>query len=612
MIPSLSTMLLIAATLTVFGVAYVFAGRFLDQPDQSTETVGTRGARDEGRAARPSRGFKPHPRRRPGDGSGGGEARRPALVEMNDLTCAYGSKVVLRDVTMRVNDGEMVGIVGPSGAGKTTLLRAMLGNTRPLAGTVTLHRDGRPVEVGYVPQVDAIDRTFPATVRDVVAMGLAARRLFRRPWLTRRESRIVDATLAELGIAELADRPIGEVSGGQQQRAFLARALVRDPDILLLDEPTSSIDLRARHELMEVLRHLASEGIAIVLTTHDLNGIAARLPRIVCLSAGHVVAMGTPAEVLVPALLEKAYGAPFTVVMHDGVPVVAEAEVSQAANDGSAGPNPPRRRRRRFATGASALAINHASSSHPAVSLAGVVKYYPSPDGGTVTALAIESFVVRPGEALAVTGPSGSGKTTLLHVIAGIIPVSAGQLHVDGHETSAMGEAERDELRGRSVGIIMQSNQLLSSFSALENVMLAMDMVGKVPADAREGRARMLLTRLGLAERLHHRPAQLSGGQQQRVAIARALANGPAVVVADEPTAHVDGAMAMTVIDILVQECREHGASLVVATHDLRVRDRFDRVIDLGRLPDSRPEHGTGSGPEARLEAHAMTGVVVP
>jgi ABC-type Mn2+/Zn2+ transport system ATPase subunit len=227
---------------------------------------------------------------------------------------------VLSDVDLTVGAGDFVGIVGPSGCGKTTLLKVMLGTAVPLAGTVT--RDPE-LQVGYVPQVETVDWTFPVTVAEVVLMARRRPRLRLAPWASRTEKVEVVDVLDRLGLANLADRHIRELSGGQQQRVFIARALLSRPQLLVLDEPTAGVDVATRHEVLHLLADLHLSGLAIVLTTHDLNGLAAHLPRIVCVQ-GTIVAAGPPSEVLTPEVLEQTYGAPMEVLSHGGMPVVLD------------------------------------------------------------------------------------------------------------------------------------------------------------------------------------------------------------------------------------------------------------------------------------------------
>lgn len=247
----------------------------------------------------------------------------PHLVRAERVTCAYRRTPVVADVSLTVGDGEYVGIVGPSGSGKTTLLRALLGTLTPVAGRVE-RRAG--LRLGYVPQVETVDWTFPVTVAEVLLMARPRARGRRAPWASPEERADVARILDRLDMTALADRHIRDLSGGQQQRVFIARALVRRPDLLVMDEPTSGVDVRTRHELLHLLGELHTDGLAIVLTTHDLNGLAAHLPRLVCLQQ-RVVADGAPRDVLTPDVLERTYGAPMDVLVHGGMPVVVDRPV---------------------------------------------------------------------------------------------------------------------------------------------------------------------------------------------------------------------------------------------------------------------------------------------
>jgi ABC-type Mn2+/Zn2+ transport system ATPase subunit len=241
-----------------------------------------------------------------------------SLLRLERVTCAYGPEPVLVNVDLEVRAGDFLGVVGPSGSGKTTLLRAVLGTVRPVAGTVRRRKD---LAIGYVPQVETVNWNFPVTVREAVLMARSSGRLL--PWASRGELGEVAEVLRRLGIGDLAHRHIRELSGGQQQRVFIARALLRRPALLLLDEPTSGVDVGTRHEILHLLGDLNAGGLAIVLTTHDLNGIAAHLPRLVCLNT-EVTADGAPDRVLTPDVLERTYGAPMEVLHHGGMPVVVD------------------------------------------------------------------------------------------------------------------------------------------------------------------------------------------------------------------------------------------------------------------------------------------------
>ena len=204
---------------------------------------------------------------------------------------------------------------------------------------------------------------------------------------------------------------------------------------------------------------------------------------------------------------------------------------------------------------------------------------------GTIelTILSGVSFEVGAGEAVAIVGVSGSGKSTLLGLLAGLDTPSAGSVRIDGHDLFALDEDGRAALRGRMVGFVFQSFQLLPAMTALENVMLPLELAGAADAAVP---ARTMLERVGLAERLHHYPKQLSGGEQQRVAIARAFVTRPKLLFADEPTGNLDAATGLQVIDLLFELNRESGTTLLLVTHDEAVTGRCDRVLHLaaGRL----------------------------
>ena len=246
-------------------------------------------------------------------------AERDELLALAGVTCGYGHEAVLVGVDLAVHGGEFIGIVGPSGAGKTTALRVIAGSMRVAQGSVT-RRAG--LRMAYVPQVETINWSFPVTVRECVLMARVHGR--RVPWASRAERAQVAAVLAQLDIGDLADRHIRELSGGQQQRVFIARALVGEPELLLMDEPTSGVDVRLRHEILHLLDDLNAHGLAIVLSTHDLNGIAAHLPRVVCLNRS-VIGDGVPHDVLTTDVLERTYGASMEVLVHGGMPVVVDS-----------------------------------------------------------------------------------------------------------------------------------------------------------------------------------------------------------------------------------------------------------------------------------------------
>ena len=261
------------------------------------------------------------------------------IVELKQVSAGYEGNQVLNNLNLRIMAGDFVGLLGPSGSGKTTLLRTILGAMSVTQGEVVVQgvsTSRKRPQAGYVPQLETIDWNFPVTVEEVVMMGRTmSHPLF--PWHRRADRQLAAEMMDSLGIAHLGKRHIRDLSGGQQQRVFLARALVSSPDLLLLDEPTSGVDIKTRDDVVHLLHELNHQGVTIIMTTHEINAVAVHLPHVVCLN-GEVVAEGPPSEVITSEVLLRTYGAEMPVIQYQGMTIVAESphfhRMNHQAEDG--------------------------------------------------------------------------------------------------------------------------------------------------------------------------------------------------------------------------------------------------------------------------------------
>ena len=258
------------------------------------------------------------------------------LVHFSHATLGYGRRVVLSDLTFDIPPGDFLGLVGPNGAGKTTILRAILGTLRPMAGTVTL---APGLRFGYVPQRDSVDYGFPLKVIDVVMMGRYDRiGIGRRP--TQQDREQARDALAHVGILDLAEHHLAALSGGQKQRTLIARALVGEPNILVLDEPTNGMDLVSTTQILSLVRELHErDHMTVLMVSHALNEVANYVDRIALVLEGSF-RLGTVDEVMNEHVLSGMYGIPVEVDRFNGHRIVVARRIDtgtyRAAREGGA------------------------------------------------------------------------------------------------------------------------------------------------------------------------------------------------------------------------------------------------------------------------------------
>jgi putative ABC transport system ATP-binding protein len=470
--------------------------------------------------------------------------------------------LALDDISFELPAGGQLAVIGPSGSGKSTLLGLLAGLARPTGGELLVgpHRLGglsegellalRAGDIGVVAQNPARNLLPFATAEDNIRFAQrAALRIDREgrvPFTPAAE------LLAELGLADLAGRPVARMSGGEQQRLSVAVAVAAAPGLLLADEPTSQLDGVNRDRVVELLERVAHRiGSTLIVVTHD-PAVATALGRALTLRAGRIVgSAGLLADDDADALLTQPRPAA----------VLA----------------PPARHR-----GAGAVA---APVEAPDIVLAADQVSYTR--GGRVVLDKVSIQVVA-GEVVAVLGPSGSGKSSLLALLAGLEAPDGGSVTRNGRTVDGVGP---------DVGLVLQGYGLVSVLTAAENIAVALQARHRPAAEVRK-RTHAALAAVGLEDIADHLVEEMSGGQQQRVALARALVATPKVLLADEMTAELDQDWKQRLLS-LVFSVADRGALVVLATHDPDTAQRCNRQVHLldGRIVAPLGTHGADSMP---------------
>jgi ABC-type lipoprotein export system ATPase subunit len=503
----------------------------------------------------------------------------------------HGDVAALRGLTFTVETGGTVAILGPSGSGKSTLLTLCAGFGSPSSGELEVlgvrfagasareRTRVRRRSIGLVRQHYHLSLPRELTVEEIVAFPLRL--------LGRRAPGRVDRLLREAGLARRAGARPDELSGGEQQRVALCAALAKRPALLLADEPTGELDARSTAELVELLVGLAErDGTTVVVVTHDPD-VAAATGRVVHVRDGRLAAEGGSRPVLLvdeqgwlrlPRRLREDSG------LGDRVRARATwGRVELVVEEPEWRSRPPAPR------------LDPVEKRSTEVAVDRVTKRYGATGTEVLDRL---SFTFVPERLHVLAGSSGSGKTTLLNLLAGLDYPDEGEVWVGGERVDALSPAQAALFRQRLLGYVSQHSTLVAFLTALENVELALALRGFAEDEARR-RASRWLEFVELNDLAGRRADRLSGGEQRRVALARAFAPGPRVLLADEPTAHLDRITGRRVIALLGDAAHEAGITVIAASHDRDLAAAADTVLRLEERANLRPPE-PGSG-----EAHA-------
>ncbi len=466
---------------------------------------------------------------------------RPVTIVAEGLSKHFTHKgeiiKAVDEVSFTFYEQQFITIVGPSGSGKSSLLYVLGGLDRATSGTLLV--DGvdvgsfsawqehqfRRSKLGFVFQSFHLLPNLTALENVMLPMQLAGGKSHEEMRERARE------LLLEVGISEdrHQHRP-GKLSGGQQQRVAIARALANDPKVILADEPTGNLDSRSSKRIIDLLKRLAEQGKTVIVVTHD-RGIT----------------------LMADVRLE----------MTDGKLKPMPKYVGHAATPKKA-------------------AVKSWEDRQVTIVAEGLSKYFKH-RGQMIKAVDEVNFTFTEQQFITITGPSGSGKSTLLYILSGLDKATKGDLLVDGVDVRRLSGRKENRFRRSKLGFVFQSYHLLPNLTALENVMLPMQLLGGKSHEEMRERARLLLFQVGINEDRHnHMPGKLSGGQQQRVAIARALANDPKVILADEPTGNLDSYNSKRIVELLKTLAEEHGKTVIVVTHDRSIARDADVRLELG------------------------------
>lgn len=487
-----------------------------------------------------------------------------AVVRLSRVTLRYGDDCALDDVTLEVPRGQRVCVLGANGSGKSTLASVICGLLAPDEGDVELV--GERVCEGGAPDLEAYrrarrglglvfqnpdDQIVTSVVADDVAFGPENLGL-PRDEIRRR----VDRELARVALTDYARADPSRMSGGQRQRVCIAGALAMEPQVLVLDEPSSLLDVRGREAIMRVMGRLTAAGATLVHVTHFMDEALAA-DRVIVMRAGRIVLDGAPREVFCDAntgLIDEL-----------GLELPFDLRLLRARRALAAGVATDRTQQ--------ALLSKNSASREPFCRVSGVSYSYTP----RRAALDDVSFQVLEGETCAVVGQTGSGKSTLLRLLCGLEAPDAGSVEVAGASTAT--KRGRRDVR-RAVGYVMQHPERQLFAQTVESDVAFGPRSMGLPADEVARRVDHALDLVGLAAKKDLSPFELSGGQKRLAAIAGVLAMQPKLLVLDEPTAGLDP-RGRAGLRRLLADLRAHGVTIVQVTHSMEDAARADRVVVL-------------------------------
>jgi len=475
-----------------------------------------------------------------------------AVARIEAVTQRYGKVVALDDISLAIPAGCLAGLIGPDGVGKSTLLSLVAGARRIQSGSVSVfdgdmaavaHRAAACPRIAYLPQGLGRNLYPDLSVRENIDFFA---RLFRQH-RSERQSRIAEV-LRSTGLASFADRPAKKLSGGMRQKLGLCCALIHDPDLLILDEPTTGVDPLSRRQFWELIGRMRSRrpGMSVIVATAYMEE-AERFDWLAAMNAGCVLASGTP------AWLKERVGADS---LEDAF-IRLLPEVEQADHRVLSIP-PPRM-----------------TNEEPVIAARGLTRRF-----GDFTAVDRVSFTITRGEIFGFVGSNGCGKTTTMKMLTGLLRASDGEALLFGRPIDA------SDLKTRTrVGYMSQSFSLYSELSVRQNLSLHARLF-HLPADQAKGRIGDLVARFGLAEYLDQRAADLPLGIRQRLSLAVAVVHEPEMLILDEPTSGVDPLARDRFWQLLIHLSRNEGVTVFVSTHFMNEAARCDRIslMDSGRV----------------------------